>query len=184
MSDQQATNGYDPERANQVIEQIEALKAEQRRIKREAAAKIAPQIAALSGDIGVKYRQAKKAWGLNTATLKAQIKLRDLQRKQNELYEELDEETQEDLGKLRSDLGTLADLPLGNWFLASKGDAEAAAWDEAAPKPDAKAKGRAGKRKQLNDELDTLGAAGADPVVADNVTKLEAGIRPLKGTKH
>lgn len=181
MSEPQAGNGYDRDRANQVIEAIEAKRAEIRRLKQKAAASIAPEVASLSADIGIQLKQAKKAWGLNTTTLKAQLKVRELQRKQNEVVEALDEDTQEDLVKLRTDLGPLADLPMGQWFLASRGDADAAEWDAAAPQEAPAKTKRKAERKALHDELDAMGDDAADAVVAENVTRLRAGI---KKTQH
>lgn len=179
MSDTPQTNGYDRERASQVIEAIEAKREEIRRLKKKAADSIAKDVASLSADIGIQFKQAKKAWGLSTPTLKAQLKLRDLQRKQNEVVEGLDEDTQEDLEQLRRDLGQLADLPMGQWFLEGKGEPDAKAVGEAQAKP--KPTRRQAKQAALNAELDGL-AAGGEGVAADNVTRLEAGIKPLRGS--
>ena len=157
MSEAAQTNGYNAERCIQVLDEIDASRAEIRRLRKKANDSVASEIAGHRGDIGAKIKEAKSAWGIPTTVLKTQMKIRELDRKKNETVESLEEDDRDELERFRESHGPLVDLPLG---LAALGTPEG---EEDIRSPEQKKRtARAGRRKQTDAAMDSVADNGAE----------------------
>lgn len=159
------TNGLDPTRSRQVLEEIEALHDDIRSLNEANSSKVA----AKRQEIGQKYKEAKKAWGINTRALKAEVKARQHERKAAELFASLDEEDLDDAVLLRDALGDFASTALGR---AAMGDDELQETEADIRSPAQKRREteRAARKAREAKELDAAGDNGA--------AKLAKGIKP------
>lgn len=109
-------NGFDPDKCKSFVDRIESLHAD---IASEMSAAL-NACKQIHGDIKIVYQEAKDEAGIPKKALKRVIKVRALERKAEEMREELEGEDQDSFDQIRHALGDLADTPLGQAALAEK----------------------------------------------------------------
>jgi uncharacterized protein (UPF0335 family) len=102
-------NGYDPERVTQLVGRIENVLRDIDSIK----GSMMEQCKRKHEEIKGIYDEAKEAFGIPKRALKGVVKARGLERKLEELRDNLEDDDQEAFDQLRHALGDLADTPLG-----------------------------------------------------------------------
>lgn len=105
---QPAGNGFDKKVVQGYIDRVENLKEEIASIMGTAM----NEAKSLHEDIAEVFKEAKSN-GIPLKALKAQLKLRKLDRDKEKVVAGLDEEDAESLEKIQHALGLLADTPLG-----------------------------------------------------------------------
>lgn len=103
------SNGFDPQKVQGFVARIESLHADIASIMGKAMS----DCKSVHEDIKIVYDEAKDEAGIPKKALKSVIKARDLERKADEVREDLEPDTQETYDQIRFALGDLADTPLG-----------------------------------------------------------------------
>ena len=101
------TNGFDPAKVQSYVDRVETLHADIASIMGKAM----NECRAVHGDIKIVLDEAKDTDGIPKKALKKVIKARALERKAEEVREELEGDDQADYDMIRHALGDLADLP-------------------------------------------------------------------------
>jgi uncharacterized protein (UPF0335 family) len=110
------SNGYDGNKINEFLGRVENLEEEIASIMGTAMA----ECKAKRDDIKEVYSEAKDA-GLPMKPLKAEAKLRKLDRDKAKVFAGLNEDDQETLEQFQTALGPLASTPLGEAALSARG---------------------------------------------------------------
>lgn len=109
MTKAATTNGYDPDKAKSYVERVENLKAEIRSIK----ARNAKECQDLQNDIADVLDEAKGD-GFPKKELRKVLQTRELERKLEEVREDLEPDEQDRYDLLRFALGDIKDQPVGH----------------------------------------------------------------------
>lgn len=153
MSDDGKKRNWDPKVADGILSEIREYNAQISEIQAAASEKIA----SVKGHMASTYKRAKTL-GLRPKSLKATIKLEQLDLKKKELVEALTDADQESLEEYIETLGILADSPLGAFFVERKAEREKT-------------------RAAASDAVDSL--VSDEDIVEQNTSRLEEGINAL-----
>lgn len=110
------SNGFKPEELKSYISRVENIKDD---IASETGGFMS-RIKGMRDDIKDVLTEAKEA-GIPVKALKAELKLRDLDREKNKVVAGLEEDDAETLEQIRFALGDFASLPLGEAVMAKAG---------------------------------------------------------------
>lgn len=102
-------NGYDPEKAKQVIDACETLQQEIADLKADNASKCKDKHAEIKDIID----DAKKSYGIPKIVTQRVLKIHKLEDRARRARDDLSPENQDGVDQLRHALGDLADTPLG-----------------------------------------------------------------------
>ena len=156
----------DPDKAKQYVKQIENLYAEIDTATGEHMA----ECKNIREQIKEVFSAAAEKLGVPVTALRAEIKIRKLERKAKEARDELEKTEQESLDAIRTALGELKGTPLGDAAVAAA-EKKAAAAEKKTP-----AKGSKEDDKAFADADPAKAQASAEKEVAEKL----AGIKPLK----
>ena len=102
-------NGYDPEKAKQVIDACKELYGEIADIKADRAAKCKDRHSEIRDIID----DAKKSYGMSKGAVRSVLKIHNLEDKARRERDDKSSDKQDEIDQLRHALGDLADTPLG-----------------------------------------------------------------------